>query len=333
MQGKSKLIITRSPLRISLGGGGTDLPSYYNDHGGFLIAAAIDRYVFINIHRRFVDGYLLKYSHLEEAATLDEIRHPIMRECLRYIEDIPPNIEITSMADIPSGTGLGSSGSFTTALLKALHCYKKDVVHPYELAEEACHIELDVLKEPIGKQDQFIAAFGGITCFEFKNNIPVKPYPLRISDETLFNLEDNLLLFFTGYSRSASSILEEQDHKSKLHDEDMIEKLHFVKELGYRSKDALESGNLAEFGRLMDVHWQSKKQRSRNMSNSDIDRCYSTAIQNGAIGGKLIGAGGGGFLMFYAAEKGRLRHAMREMGLREVRFRFDFEGTKILASD
>jgi D-glycero-alpha-D-manno-heptose-7-phosphate kinase len=288
--------------------------------------------MYINIHRRFTEGYLLKYSHLEEAATIDEIKHPIVRECLRYV-GVPSNLEITSMADIPAGTGLGSSGSFTTALLKALHCHRKALVNPQELAEEACHIELDVLREPIGKQDQFIAAYGGITCFEFERDHPVKAYPLQISDETRFNLEDNLLLFFTGYTRSASAILKEQDDKSRDADAEMIENLHFVKQLGFRSKDALESGDLMEFGRLMDVHWQHKKKRSSSMSNADIDAWHAAAMANGAVGGKVIGAGGGGFLMFYAADKMRLRHAMRELGLREVRFRFDFEGTKILASD
>lgn len=326
------MIITRSPLRISLGGGGTDLPSYYDEHGGFLIAAAIDKYVYINIHRRFVDGYLLKYSHLEEAETVDDIKHPIVRECLR-LAGVPRNLEITSMADMPAGTGLGSSGSFTTALLKALHCYRKSLVSPQQLAEEACYIELDVLREPIGKQDQFIAAYGGITCFEFNRDEPVRATPLQVSDETLFNLEDNLLLFFTGYSRSASAILKDQDDKSKRHDPAMIDNLHFVKELGRRSLASLEAGDLLEFGRLMDEHWQNKKKRSGSMSNPDIDRWYETAITHGAVGGKLIGAGGGGFLMFYAADKVRLRHTMRELGLREVRFRFDFEGAKILASD
>ena len=255
-----------------------------------------------------------------------------MRECLRYV-GAPRNLEITSMADIPAGTGLGSSGSFTTALLKALHCEGKALVNPQQLAEEACHIELDLLREPIGKQDQFIAAYGGITCFEFERDWPVHAYPLQISDETLFNLEDNLLLFFTGYSRSASRILKEQDDRSKGQDAAMTDNLHFVKKLGARSKAALEAGDLTEFGRLMDVHWEHKKQRSSSMSNPDIDDWYRIAMENGAVGGKVIGAGGGGFLMFYAADKMRLRHAMRERGLREVRFRFDFEGTKIVASD
>jgi D-glycero-alpha-D-manno-heptose-7-phosphate kinase len=324
------MIITRSPLRISLGGGGTDLPSYYREYGGFLVAAAIDKYVYINVHRRFADGFLLKYSHLEEAATVDEIKHPIIREALRLAGVQERNLEITSMADIPAGTGLGSSGSFTTALLKALHALRKNLVHPAELATQACHIELEKLREPIGKQDQYIAAYGGITCFKFMADDQVEAWPLKISEETLYNLEDNLLLFFTGYARSASQILKEQDDKSKKADKAMIENLHFVKELGQQSQAALESDNLPEFARLMDVHWQRKKERSRGMSNQDINAWYECAMANGALGGKIIGAGGGGFLMFYAKEKARLRHAMREKGLKEVRFRFDFEGTKIL---
>jgi D-glycero-alpha-D-manno-heptose-7-phosphate kinase len=324
------MIITRSPLRISLGGGGTDLPSYYREHGGFLIAAAIDKYVYINVHRRFGDGFLLKYSQLEEAATIDEIKHPIIREALKLAGIQERNLEITSMADIPAGSGLGSSGSFTTALLKALHALRKNLVHPAELAEQACEIELEKLAEPIGKQDQYIAAYGGITCFKFLPNGRVEAFPLEISEETLFNLEDNLLLFFTGYSRAASKILKEQDDKSKSSDKAMLENLHFVKDLGLQSQRALESDDLHEFARLMDLHWQRKKERSQGMSNSDIDTWYQTAMSHGALGGKLIGAGGGGFLMFYTDDKMRLRHAMREKGLTEVRFRFDFEGTKIL---
>lgn len=324
------MIITRSPLRISLGGGGTDLPSYYREHGGFLIAGAIDKYIYINVHRRFVDGFLLKYSHLEEAATIAEIRHPIIREALSLAGGEEHNLEITSMADIPAGTGLGSSGSFTTALLKALHALRKNLVHPAELAAQACAIELETLREPIGKQDQYIAAYGGITCFRFLPDGKVEAWPLKLSEETLYNLEDNLLLFFTGYARSASKILKEQDDKSKQADKAMMENLHFVKELGQQSQAALESDNLPEFARLMDVHWQRKKERSQSMSNQDINLWYDCAMENGALGGKLIGAGGGGFLMFYAKDKTRLRHALREQGLKEVRFRFDFEGTKIL---
>jgi D-glycero-alpha-D-manno-heptose-7-phosphate kinase len=324
------MIITRSPLRISLGGGGTDLPSYYREHSGFLIAAAIDKYVYINVHRRFVEGFLLKYSHLEEAATIDEIKHPIIREALKLVDIRERNLEITSMADIPAGTGLGSSGSFTTALLKAFHALKKNLVHPAELAEQACCIELEKLGEPIGKQDQYISAYGGLTCFRFMPDGRVEAAPLKVSEETLFNLEDNLLLFFTGYSRAASAILKEQDSKSKQADTAMTDNLHFIKELGKQSQKALESGDLVEFARLMDVHWQRKKERSQGMSNRDIDAWYDCAMASGALGGKVIGAGGGGFLMFYADDKVKLRHAMREKGLTEVRFRFDFEGTRIL---
>ena len=257
------MIITRSPLRISLGGGGTDLPSYYCDHSGFLIAAAIDKYVYITIHRRFVESFLLKYSHLEEAVTVDDIKHPLIREALKLVGIGERNLEITSMADIPAGTGLGSSGSFTTALLKGLHTLKKNLVHPQELAEQACHIEIDLLSEPIGKQDQYIAAYGGLTYFRFLPNHQVEAWPLQIDIDTLYNLEDNLLLFFTGYSRSASVVLKEQDDKSKQNDKEMIANLHFIKELGRESKDALESGNLERFAELMNVHWEHKNNAPR----------------------------------------------------------------------
>jgi D-glycero-alpha-D-manno-heptose-7-phosphate kinase len=327
------MIITRSPLRVSLGGGGTDLPSYYREYGGFLVAAAIDKYVYITQHRTFQPGIIAKYSKLERADTVDGIEHPIIREALRLAGIADPHLELTSMADIPGGTGLGSSGSFTTALLKALHTYRKSLVSPAELAEQACHIELEKLGEPIGKQDQYIAAVGGITAFTFHRDGRVEYRPCAISEETLFNLEDNLLLFFTGYSRSASAILKDQNDKSKQHDPAMLENLHFTKELGFQSLAALESGNLEEFARLMDVHWQRKKARSSGMSNAHINDWYDHAMRHGALGGKLIGAGGGGFLMFYAGDKTKLRHAMREKGLQEVRFRFDFEGTKVVAQN
>jgi len=325
------MIITRSPLRISLGGGGTDLPSYYREHTGFLIAAAIDKYVYITLHQTFVPDLIIKYSKLERVKDYSQVQHPIIREALATVGVNGHYLEIASMADIPAGTGLGSSGSFTTALLKALHIYKKNLIHPRELAEQACRIEIEKLGEPIGKQDQYIAAYGGITCFHFHPDEQVEARPLVISNETLHNLEDNLLLFFTGYSRNASLILKEQDVRSKQSDHDMLENLHFVKDIGCRSRLALESGNLREFAELMKVHWDYKKQRSRSMSNPEINRWYKLALDNGALGGKLIGAGGGGFLMFYTEEKVRLRRAMANAGLQEVRFRFDFEGTKMVA--
>jgi D-glycero-alpha-D-manno-heptose-7-phosphate kinase len=323
------MIIARSPLRLSLGGGGTDLPSYYRRHGGFLVAAAIDKYVYITVHRTFAQELIIKYSKLERVKSASEIEHPIIRESLRLLGFDKPAMEIASMADIPAGTGLGSSGSFTTALLKALHAHQKNPIRPDALAAEACRIELDILQEPIGKQDQYIASYGGITCLEFKPDDKVNAWPLKISEDTLHYLEDNLLLFFTGFARSASAILKEQDDKSKQNDQSMIDNLHFVKELGLKSKDALEAGNLEEFGRLMDMHWQHKKKRSGSMSNQQINAWYDLALANGAVGGKLIGAGGGGFLMFYASDKARLRQALRA-DLQEVRFRFDFEGTKVL---
>ena len=326
------MIIARSPLRITLGGGGTDLPSYYEQHGGFLIAAAIDKYVYITLHETFVADLIVKYSELERVPSASLLKHPIIREAFALVGLDGRSLELTSMADIPAGTGLGSSGSFTTALLKALHAHKRNLVHPAELAAQACEVEMDRLKEPIGKQDQYIAAYGGLTCFKFLPGGKVEAWPLKVSDETRDNLEDNLLLFFTGYSRSASAILKEQDQKSKSADADMIENLHFVKDLGLQSQRALESGDLREFARLMDVHWQRKKQRSGGMSNPKINEWYDPALAGGALGGKLIGAGGGGFLMFYAEDKARLRHAMRSAGLKEVRFRFDFEGTKLVIS-
>jgi D-glycero-alpha-D-manno-heptose-7-phosphate kinase len=323
------MIIVRSPLRITLGGGGTDLPSYYRDHGGFLIAAAIDKYVYITLHKTFQPGYFIKYSELERVERASEIKHPIVRAAIELV-GTDDRVEIASMADIPAGTGLGSSGSFTTALLRALHTRQRNVISPHALAEQACHIEIDLLREPVGKQDQFIAAFGGLTCFEFNQDDSVSVNAASISHAVLDNLEDGLCLFFTGFMRSASAILKDQDDKSKAKDESMIDNLHFIKDLGRQSHAALMQGDLPRFAELMDEHWQQKKKRSGDMSNRQIDRWYEIAMRNGALGGKLIGAGGGGFLMFYTENKRRLLHAMREQGLEEVRFRFDFEGSKTM---
>jgi D-glycero-alpha-D-manno-heptose-7-phosphate kinase len=325
------MIITRSPLRITIGGGGTDVPSYYREHTGFLVAAAIDKYVYVTLHETFQQEIIVKYSKMEHARSADEIRHPIVREALRLVPIEDPHLEIASMADIPAGTGLGSSGSFTTALLRALHAYRRNFVPPRELAEQACYIEIERLGEPVGKQDQYIAAFGGITCFTFLPDGSVEVEPLRAAPETLQDLEDNLTLFFTGFTRSASEILRDQDQRTRRQDEEMLANLHFVKELGYRSKEALERGRLREFAELMHVHWEHKKKRSLGMTNSSIDEYYELARASGALGGKLIGAGGGGFLMFYAEDKTRLRAALRRAGLREVRIRFDFQGTRVVA--
>jgi len=324
------MIIARSPLRITLGGGGTDLASYYTQREGFLVAAAIDKYVYVSVMRPFNPGIYLKYSALEQVDKVADVRHPIIREALQLQNFATPQIEITTLADIPARTGLGSSGSFTTALLKALYAYQRKVAHSQELAELACHIEIDRLGEPIGKQDQFIAAYGGITCLTFHRDHRVTVQPLRVSRRTMFELEDNLLLFFTGFNRAAGHILEEQQRRSQAGDAQMLGNLDEVKQLGLRSKDALERGDVARFGELLDEQWEHKKRRSGAASNPRIDEWYALARSNGAIGGKLVGAGGGGFLMFYAADRSRLRQAMAGAGLEEVRFRFDFEGTKVV---
>ena len=326
------MIIARSPLRVTLGGGGTDLPSYYRDHEGFLVSAAIDKYVYVTVMRPFTEGIYLKYSQLEHVEQIPDVKHPIIREALDMLGFRTPQVEITTLADIPAGTGLGSSGSFTTALLKALYTHRKRHLHQEELAELACHIEIDRLGEPIGKQDQYIAAMGGVTCFTFHKDDKVTAVPLCISMDTMFDLEDNLLLFFTGFSRSASGILKDQQVRSQDNDADMLNNLHYVKELGYRSKEALESKNTVLFGELMHEHWEHKKRRSGGMSNPKIDGWYELGMKNGAIGGKLVGAGGGGFLMFLAHDRNKLRHTMAAAGLEEVRFRFDFEGAKVVMS-
>jgi D-glycero-alpha-D-manno-heptose-7-phosphate kinase len=326
------MIIVRSPLRITLGGGGTDLPSYYRGHEGFLVSAAIDKYVYVNVMRPFTEGIYLKYSQLEHVEKVDDVKHPIIREALQLLGLNTPQIEITTLADIPAGTGLGSSGSFTTALLKALYTHRKRHLHQEELAELACHIEIDRLGEPIGKQDQYIAAVGGVTCFTFQKDDKVVAEPLGLNMNTMFDLEDNLLLFFTGFARSASGILMDQKVKSQQNDEDMLSNLHYVKDLGCRSRDALVDGKTQLFGELMHEHWEHKKRRSGGMSNPKIDEWYELGMNNGAVGGKLVGAGGGGFLMFMAQDRNKLRHAMARAGLEEVRFKFDFEGTKVVMS-
>jgi D-glycero-alpha-D-manno-heptose-7-phosphate kinase len=327
------MIITRSPLRISLGGGGTDLPSYYREHGGgFLIAAAIDKYVYVTVLRPFREGIYLKYSELEEVKSAYDVQHRIIREALILQNLKTPQIEITALADIPSGTGLGSSGSFTTALLKALYAHRRQLILPQDLAELACHIEIERLGEPIGKQDQYIAAYGGITCFDFNADDSVDAKPLAIPIESLFELEERLCLFFTGFTRSAGDLLKDQKERSVSRDAEMIANLHYVKDLGNRSREALEKGDVFSFGKLMHEHWENKKKRTGGMSNSKIDVAYSKGMSNGAVGGKLVGAGGGGFLMFLAEDRSRLRKAMAEEGLEELRFRFDFEGSKVVFS-
>ncbi|HUA20761.1 MAG TPA: hypothetical protein VMB25_18560 [Bryobacteraceae bacterium] len=326
------MIISRTPLRISIGGGGTDLPSYYRRFGGFVISAAINKHIYVGLNESFGGGYLLKYSALEQAATLEDIRHSLIREVLR-MHEVPPPLEVVSMADIPAGTGLGSSGAFTVGLLRAVHALKRKYVDPGVVAEEACKIEIELLQQPVGKQDQYIAAFGGLACFEFCPDGQVSVSPLNISNTTLYDLEEHLLMFFTGYSRNASSVLDDQKVRSELGDAAMLDNLHFTKQLGQCIQHALEAGDTRRFGELLHEHWLHKRKRSPGTSNDGINRWYEIGRENGAIGGKLVGAGGGGFLLFYAEERDALRRAMQAEGLREVRFAFDHEGSKLLARD
>ncbi|HXW29710.1 MAG TPA: hypothetical protein VEK55_10125, partial [Xanthobacteraceae bacterium] len=320
------MIITRTPLRISIGGGGTDLPSYYRRFGGALVSSAIDKYVFIGINRTFTRNYQVKYSKYEQVETIGEIRHPIVREALR-LHAMEPALEIVSLADIPAGTGLGSSGAFAVGLVRALHAMRRRHVTAEEVAREACRIEMDILEQPVGKQDQYIASYGGLTCFEFLPDDTVKVSPLAIPDAAVSDLEENLLLFFTGYARDAAGLLREQEARTGGDDAAMIDNLHAIKDLGGRIKQALGRGDTAAFARLMHAHWETKRKRSPAISNSAVDRWYDIGRDAGALGGKMVGAGGGGFLLFYAADRTRLRAAMAREGLSEVPFRFDHDGS------
>ena len=326
------MIITRTPLRISLGGGGTDLPSYSDRYGATVVSAAINRYVFIAINRTFTNDYFLKYSALERVDAIEDIEHPIVREAFRR-HPVGSGIEMVSIADIPAGTGLGSSGAFTVGLLRALYAFRREHVSASTLAAEACEIEIECLGRPVGKQDQYIAAFGGLSCLDFEPDGAVEVSPLAVSNQTLRELDEQLLMFFTGYSRAADVVLGEQKIRSEAGDMQMVENLHHVKELGFEVKKALENGDSIEFGRIMDRHWRYKRQRSATMSSPEIDRYYQLGMANGAIGGKLVGAGAGGFLLFYANDQSALRAALAAEGLAEVRFSFDLDGSSVLVRD
>jgi len=325
------MIITRTPFRIPLGGGGTDLPSYYSKYGGFIFSAGIDKYMFISINQPIVDDLIrVKYSKSETVSSVDEVQHEIVRETLRYL-GFKNAIEVISMADVPAGTGLGSSGAYTVGLLNGLHALRRDSLTLQELAEEACRIEIDLLKKPIGKHDQYLAAFGGLTCLEIEKDGNVKVCNGQINHTIIDEFEKNILLFFTGISRDANKILSFQSKGAENEDSRVVDTLHRIKEIGYQVKEALEENNLEKFGYLLDKHWQTKKNLSGRVSDPRIDRLYEKAKENGALGGKIMGAGGGGFFMFYCEEhRNRLRKAMAEEGLREMRYRFDFEGTKVL---
>ncbi|MGB6837543.1 MAG: galactokinase [Dehalococcoidia bacterium] len=327
------MIVTRTPTRISLGGGGSDIRSYASRYGGFLISAAIDKYVYITVNKRFGDSIRVSYSKTEMAEKAEDIQHPIVREALRLL-DVGPGLEIVSIADVPARTGLGSSGSFTVGLLNALHTFKREVLSPKLLAEEASTLLMDVLGEPIGKHDQYLAAFGGITCLEIARDGGVEVGSLATHDGVVQGLENRVLLFYTGMKRMASDVLADESRAISEGDEDVTRALHSVKEIGLQVREALEQGNFRRFGGLLDRHWESKKRLSRKVSSGQVDRWYELARRNGALGGKLVGAGGGGFFMFCCEDnnKAGLREAMAAEGLREVRFAIDFEGSKVLVN-
>jgi len=327
------MILSTAPMRITLGGGGTDLESYYSKYGGFLIAGGINKYCTIIANQRFVNTIRISYSEMENVNCVEEIKHRIFKTTLKFM-DVKEGIELHSIADIPARSGLGTSSTFTVALLNALHTYKKDYINQKQLADEACHVEIDLLGEPIGKQDQYMAAFGGLTCLTFHRNGDVHVEPLQVKADIIDQIESNLLLFFTGKERDASEILSEQDEKSRSDDPNIINNLHTVKDIGLQTRRYLEAGEVDMLGELLHSHWETKKKRSKNMSDPFIDECYDLARRKGAIGGKLVGAGGGGFLMFYCANghKSGLIESLQNRGLKWERFHFDFSGAKILVN-
>ena len=319
------VIYSRAPLRVSLGGGGTDLPSYFAEHGGFLVAGAINKYVYLLTHTVFQRRWRLKYSEMEEVATIDEIRHPILRETLRRHWRGEP-LEIASVADVPAGTGMGSSGAYTVALLKGLAQARNTSITPGQLAEAACEIEIEVLGEPVGKQDPYVAAHGGICAYTFHRDGSVDVEPIELDPETLRRLRDQLLLFYTGDARAASPVLADQDDRSRAGDAEMLENLHRTKEMGLQGRTLLEAGDLDAFGELMHVHWENKRRRSPGMSDAHIDNLYTLARRSGCVGGKLVGAGGGGFLLVYARHPEDTRQAMSAAGAPELSFEFEYSG-------
>ena len=323
------MIITRTPVRISLGGGGTDLPSYYREHGGFVISAAINKYIYINVNRNFFPGYLLKYSETEYAPSVDQIKHRIIREALRVFP-VPSPLEIASMADVPGGTGLGSSGAFAVGLVHALLAHSRKHADPELLARAAIDIELNRLHDPVGKQDQYIAAYGGLLCQEYGADDSVSVFPLQMSEQAVHELRDSLMLFFVGATRSASTLLNDQREQSERKNAGMIDSLHFAKELGREIRSSLESGKTLEFGPMMHQHWLRKRERSAGMSSDLVDQIYETGRREGALGGKLVGAGGAGFMLFQTEDRRRLLRAMLDLGLTELDFSFDFDGSVVL---
>lgn len=327
------MIITRTPMRIPLGGGGTDLPGFYEKYGSFFISAAIDYYTYLAVKYRPIQGFRVSYSLNEEVLSIEEIKHRIVRTVLKRLAFTNNRgLEIVSIGDLPAGSGMGSSASFTVGLLNALCHLRKNPRPVGFLAQEACEISMKILKEPSGKQDEYIAAYGGITAFEINRKGQVKVTPLNLPYQTTSGLQENLLMFYTGISRSSSYVLAKQKEATVKNDPKMISNLQKIQEIGYQIKETLEKGNLTEFGRLLDKHWRVKREREAT-TTEQIDKWYITARKNGALGGKIMGAGGGGFFAFYCEEKkDKLISVLEKEGLEYVKFHFDFEGTKLLVN-
>ncbi len=319
-------------MRISLGGGGTDLPAYYRTAGkGFLVAAAISKYIYIAVNQTFDDSIILKYSQIERLTDARNAEHPLLRECM-IATDITAGVEISSMADIPAGTGLGSSGAFTVGVLKALGAYRHEIESNERIAARACEIEIVRLGEPIGKQDPYIAAVGGLTAFEFHADESVAVIPVPLAEAVRHRIEDNVVLFYTGIRRPASDVLaQEQSIQTGAHTK-LDDNLDTVRAVGYETMDALTAGELGTFGDLLTRQWKLKLERSPSATHRRIDEWIARGVAAGAAGGKLVGAGGGGFLLFYAEAKADLRDAMARLGLPEVRFMLDYHGATTVVS-
>lgn len=309
------------------------MPAYYSKYGGFIFAVGINKYMFININRPIVDNLVrVKYSKSEIVSHREELQHDIAKEAMRMM-DLEDSLEIVSMADVPAGTGLGSSSCYAVGLLNALHSLKREYVSLQTLAEEACELEILRLGKPIGKQDQYMASFGGIRVLDIRMDGTVLVRSPKIEDSTLDDLNRNLLIFYTGTSRSADAILGQQSQGAREGKPAVVESMHYIKEIGYKILEAVESGNLTAIGLLFDEHWRYKKRISQEISSPYFDKIYEIGKENGALGGKISGAGGGGFFLFYTEERqAQLRQAMKKLNLREMRYRFDFEGTKLLVN-
>jgi D-glycero-alpha-D-manno-heptose-7-phosphate kinase len=328
------MILARAPFRISIGGGGTDLPSYYSRFGGFVLGAAINQYVYVYVNRSSIDDYIrVKYSRAEEVHNVAEIQHDLIRPVLEMLE-LGTGLEIVSMADLPAGTGLGSSSTYLVATLVALLQYKREHAGTQDLAEMACNVEMNMARHPVGKQDHYMAAFGGFTCIDIDTEGRVNATQLHLSKSVMEEFRSSVLLFYTGLTRSSHTILQAQNKDTQREDPAVVNSLHKTKELGYRVKDAIEHGDIETFGLLLDEHWQNKKARSSAVSTPEIDEYYRIAKESGALGGKIMGAGGGGFLMLYCpnGRKECLRANLHRAGLRELSYDFDMQGAKVLVN-